>query len=72
MFIKLRVHPDAKRDKVVKRNPDTYEIWTRAKAERGLANAAALRALALTLGLDMKRILLIKGAHSPAKIVKVL
>jgi uncharacterized protein YggU (UPF0235/DUF167 family) len=72
MFIKLRVHPDSKRDKVVKKAPDTYEIWTRAKPERGLANNAALRALALELGVDMKKILLIKGAKSPSKIVKVL
>jgi uncharacterized protein YggU (UPF0235/DUF167 family) len=72
MFIKLRVHPDSKRDKVVKRSPDTYEIWTKAKPERGLANAAALRALALALGVDAKKILLIKGAHSPSKIIKLL
>ena len=72
MFIKLRVHPDSKRDKVVKKAPDTYEIWTKARPERGLANNAALRMLALDLGVDMKKILLIKGARSPAKIVKVL
>ena len=72
MFIKLRVHPDSKRDKVVKRSEDTYEIWTKAKAERGMANAAALRALALALGVDAKKILLIKGAHSPSEIVKLL
>ena len=72
MFIKLRVHPDSKRDKVVKRNEDTYEIWTKARAERGLANAAALRALALALGVDAKKLLLIKGARSPAKIIKIL
>lgn len=72
MFIKLRVHPDAKRDVIRKKAPDAYEIWTKAKAERGLANAAALRALALSLGVDPKKLLLIKGAHSPAKIIKLL
>lgn len=72
MFIKLRVHPDAKRDCVRKKAPDTYEIWTKAEAERGMANASALRQLALDLGIDMKKIMLIKGAHSPSKIVKIL
>lgn len=72
MFIKLRVHPDAKRDVVRKKAADAYEIWTKAAAERGLANASALRQLALALGVDAKKLLLIKGAHSPAKIIKLL
>jgi len=72
MFIKLKVHPGERRDKLVKKAPDAYEIWTKAKPERGLANLAAIRQLSLALGIDAKRILLIKGATSPAKIVKVI
>ena len=72
MFIKLKVHPGERRDKLVKKAPDAYEIWTKAKPERGLANLAAIRQLSLALGIDAKRILLIKGAASPAKIVKVI
>jgi uncharacterized protein YggU (UPF0235/DUF167 family) len=72
MFIKLKVHPDSKRDKLFKRAPDAYEIWIKAPPERGLANASAIRLLSLELGIDAKRILLIKGATSPAKIVKVI
>lgn len=72
MFIKLKVHPGSKRDKLVKKAEDAYEIWTKAPAERGLANAAAIRALAGALVVNPGKILLIKGATSPAKIVKVL
>ena len=72
MFIKLKVHPDCRREKVFKKAPDAYEIWTKAPAERGLANASAIRQLSLALGVDAKRILLIKGAASPAKIVKII
>lgn len=72
MFIKLKVHPGSKRDKLLKKADDAYEIWTKARAERGLANAAAIRALAAALAVDPGKILLIKGATSPAKIVKVL
>jgi hypothetical protein len=72
MFIKLKVHPGEKRDKIVKKAPDAYEIWTKAPPERGLANASAIRLLALQLGIEPKKILLIKGATSPAKIVKLI
>ncbi len=72
MFIKLKVHPGERRDKIMKKAPDAYEVWTKAPPERGLANASAIRLLALQLGTDPKRILLVKGAASPAKIVKVI
>ena len=72
MFIKLKVHPDSRRDKVFKKAPDAYEIWTKSPAERGLANASAIRQLSVEIGVDAERILLIKGAASPAKIVKVI
>ena len=72
MFIKLKVHPSSKAEKIIKKADDAYEIWIKAPPERGLANASALRALALALGVGAKKILLVKGAHSPAKIVKIL
>ena len=72
MFIKLKVHPGERRDKLVKKAPDAYEIWTKAPPERGLANASAIRQLSLALGINSKTIMLIKGATSPAKIVKII
>lgn len=72
MFIKLKVHPGERKDKLVKKAADAYEIWTKARPERGLANASAIRQLSLALGIDAKKIMLIKGAASPAKIVKVI
>ncbi len=72
MFIKLKVHPGERRDKILKKAPDAYEVWTKAPPERGLANASAIRLLSLQLDVDAKRIMLIKGATSPAKIVKVI
>ncbi|MDP2865677.1 MAG: DUF167 family protein, partial [Elusimicrobiota bacterium] len=64
MFIKLKVHPDSRRDKVFRKAPDAYEIWTKSPAERGLANASAIRQLSVEIGVDAKRILLVKGAAS--------
>jgi len=72
MFYKLKVHPDSKQDKIVRKGPDAFEIWAKAPAERGLANASAIRLLAGEIKTEAKRIMLIKGAASPAKIVKTI
>jgi len=72
MFYKLKVHPDSRAEKIVRKGPDAFELWVKAPAERGLANAAALRLLAAEIKAEPKRLILIKGAHSPAKIIKVI
>lgn len=72
MFIKLKVHPDSRRDRLIKKAPDAYEIWTKSPPERGLANASAIRQLSLVLEIDAKKIFLVKGAASTAKIVKII
>ena len=71
-FYKLRIHPKSKRSKILKKSKDTYEIWIKEPAERGLANKAAITMLAEELNVPAKRIMLIKGATSPSKIVKIL
>lgn len=71
MLLKLRVHPDAKADRLERRGPDHFEIWTREPAERGRANAACLRLLGAALGVPPGRIRLVKGGRSPSKIVEV-
>ena len=72
MFYKLKVHPDSKRERISAKGPDSFEIWVKAPAERGLANAAALRLLAGELRMEPKRLMLVKGATSPAKIVRTI
>ena len=71
MYIKLKVHPDSRQEVITKKAEDAYEIWVKSPAERGLANAAALRALAVALAVDVRHLRLIKGATSPSKIVQV-
>ncbi|MEK7288524.1 MAG: DUF167 family protein [Elusimicrobiota bacterium] len=71
MLIKLKVHPDSKKDFIVRKSPDAYEAWIRVPAERGLANGAALGLLAKALNCEPDRLRIIKGAKSPNKIIKV-
>lgn len=72
MFIKLKVHPDSKMEKILKISQDKYEIWVKSPSERGLANLSALNILARELGIEVKRLVIIKGRHSQSKIVKIL
>lgn len=71
MLIKLRVHPEAKKDAVERRAADHYGVWTRQPPERGLANAAVLALMGKALGIPAGRIRLVKGAQSPSKIIEV-
>ncbi len=70
-FFKLKVHPKSKRPKILAKSKDAYEIWIKEPAERGLANKAAIAILAKELNIPAKKIMLIKGAASPSKIVKI-
>ncbi len=67
-YFKVKVHVDEKREKLLQKSADTFEIWVKAPAERGLANAAVRAALAAHLGVAENKLSLIKGATSPAKI----
>jgi uncharacterized protein YggU (UPF0235/DUF167 family) len=69
VLIRLKVHPGERRDRLERRAEGVYELWVRAPAERGLANAAALALLARELNCPPKSLRLIKGATSPSKIV---
>lgn len=70
--MRLKVHPGAREDRLETRAPGAYEVWVRAEAERGLANAAALSLLARELGCPAKALRVVKGATSPFKIVERL
>ena len=70
-FLKLKVHPKSKHSKILEKSKDTYEIWIKEVAERGLANKAAIALLSKKLNIPAKKIILIKGATSPSKIVKI-
>ena len=67
-YLKVKVHAGEKKEKLLRKSADTFEIWVKAPAERGLANAAVRTALAAHLGVAENKLSLIKGATSPAKI----
>ena len=67
-YIKVKVHADEKKNKIVQKAQDTYEIWVKAPAQEGRANEAVRAVLAAQLGVAENKLSLIKGATSPSKI----
>ena len=67
-YIKVKVHADEKKNKIVQKSADTYEVWVKAPAQEGRANEAVRAVLAQQLNVTENKLSLIKGATSPAKI----
>lgn len=71
MYIKVKVHAGEKKNLLKEKSPDAFEVWVKAPAERGLANEAVRALLAEHLGVEAKKLRLIKGTTSPAKIYEI-
>jgi len=67
-YLKVKVHADEKKNKLIQKSADAYEIWVKAPASEGRANEAVRNMLAQHLSVAENKLSLIKGATSPAKI----
>ena len=72
MYIKVHVVADAKKERVVKKANDLYDISVREPAERNMANRRVLELLAGGLGLVVGKLRIVSGHHSPSKIISVM
>lgn len=71
MYFKVKAHPGSKKDKIIKKAEDSFEVYVRAKPERGLANKAVIKTLSTRLRIPLGRIRLVKGARSKNKIFEI-
>ncbi len=69
MYLKLKVIPDAKLEKIEQLREDEYRIWVKAPAEMNLANTRILEMIREMH--PSKRVRLISGHTSPSKIISV-
>lgn len=72
MLIKVKVHPESKKNEVVKKSPDSYEVYVRARAELGMANRETILMLSSYFEVPEGKIRLIKGGKKPNKIFDIL
>jgi uncharacterized protein (TIGR00251 family) len=69
MYLKLKVVPDAKQEKIEKLKDDEYRIWVKAPAENNRANTRILEIIRELY--PASRVRLVSGHISPSKIVSV-
>jgi uncharacterized protein len=71
MLIKVKVFPNSKKDEIVKRKGDEFEVRVKEKAEQGRANRAVIKVLADYFKIDESRIKLIKVFKERNKIFEI-
>ena len=72
MFLKVKVFPNFKKEEIIKKSEDEFEIKVKEKAERGKANKKVKEVLAKYLNISEEKLVLISGAKQRNKIFKII
>lgn len=72
MFIKVKVYPGAKEEKIIQKSADSFDFFVKAKPERGEANRAVIKILVRHFHILPAKIRLIKGFKQRNKIFKIV
>ena len=71
MFIKVKVTTDAKREKIVKKTNDHFDISVKESAERNMANKKVIELLREYLKVYNGEVKIVSGQHSRSKIISL-
>jgi len=71
MLIKVKVFPDSKKEEIIKKSNDSFEIKIKEKPEKGLANKAVIDILSSYFKIASSRVRLIKGFRQRNKIFDI-
>ena len=71
MLIKVKVFPNSKKEEVIQKSKDSFEVKVRAKPIEGQANRAVTRALASFLKLPENKIRLMRGFKTRNKLFAI-
>ncbi len=72
MYIKVHVVTGAKKELIIKKANDLYEVSVREPAEQNLANRRVLELIARELGIPYGKARIVSGHHSPSKILSIM
>jgi len=71
MLIKVKVFPNSKKEEVIKKSEDSFEVKVKAKPEKGIANKEVIRLLSVYFKIPESKIRLIKGFKERNKIFEI-
>jgi len=72
MLIKVKVFTGSKKQEVVQKNEDSFEVRIKSKPEKGLANKEVVEVLASYFNISTSDLKLIKGHKQRSKIFKLI
>jgi len=71
MLIKVKVFPNSKKEGIIKKSNDSFEIKVKEKPIKGLANRAVINILSLYFKVSTSEIRLVKGLRQRNKIFEI-
>jgi len=71
MLIKVKVFPASKKESVIKKSDDSFEVEVREKAERGLANRKLIEVFSFYFKVPPSQVRIIKGSRCRNKILEI-
>ncbi|MFQ5661628.1 MAG: DUF167 domain-containing protein [Candidatus Paceibacteria bacterium] len=71
MYIKVKVTPDAKKEKLEQKQEDLFELSVREKAKQNMANERVRELIARHFGIIKTDVRIISGHRSPSKIISI-
>ncbi|MCW9054644.1 MAG: DUF167 domain-containing protein [Candidatus Pacebacteria bacterium] len=71
MYVRVRAHPDAKKELILKESDSEYTISVKEKAERNQANKRIIEIIAEEFNIPTNRVKMITGHRSPRKIISI-
>ncbi len=67
IFIKAKIFPDSKKQEIIKKDENSFEIRVKEKPKQGKANQGAIIILSRYFNVSPEKIRLIKGFHRASK-----
>ena len=71
MLIKVKVFPNSKREEIIKKSENSFEVKIKEKPEKGKANREVVRILGFYFKIPESRIRLIRGFKKRNKIFEI-
>ena len=72
MYITVHVYAGMKKEAIKKSSDTTYEIITKAPAERNCANKRVREIIAETYGITTQQVRIVSGHHNQRKMLEVI
>lgn len=71
MYVKVRVVAGKKTESFTPTSSDHFTIWVKEKAERNMANNRVVELIARHFKVQLNKVRIVSGHHSPSKILSV-